>query len=271
MTRRSSQATKRRTPARHSTAGEFIVENLRSDILTGRLSAGEPLLLDQLAERFGTSVIPIREALRALEAERLVVLRPHRTAQVTEMSLDELKDLYRVRLLVDVEAVRWAHGNLSPSDLTDMRRMIDSMERAATRSDYLTAFEVHANIHFRIYEAAGSPVLLDILESLWDETERYRHAVKLVRSDAKSWADEHRRLVDLFERGTPEAAAREMEAQLTKTLKALVKARTSEATSADPGPKRRRSTVSNDGRPPALQTTASPRRSARKKRVADAS
>ncbi len=210
---------------RHSTAAEFIVENLRTDILTGRLSAGEPLLLDQLAERFGTSVIPVREALRALEAERLVVLRPHRTAQVAELSVVELKDLYRVRLLLDVEAVRWAHGKLSTDELAELRRMVDSMERAAKRADFITAFAIHTEIHLRIYEAAGSKVLLGILENLWDETERYRHAVKLVRSDIESWANEHRTLIDLLESGTADAAAREMKAQITRTLTALLAAR----------------------------------------------
>jgi DNA-binding GntR family transcriptional regulator len=246
VSRRASQM--RKPPARHSTAGEFIVENLRSDILTGRLGAGEPLLLDELAERFGTSVIPIREALRVLEAERLVVLRPHRTAQVAEMSLDELRDLYRVRLLIDVEAVRWAHGNLAASDLDAMRRMVDSMERAATRGDYMAAFAAHARFHFLLYDGAASPVLLGILESLWDETERYRHAVKLVRSDPKSWADEHRRLIDLLEDGSPEAAAREMKNQLTKTLETLVAARTDQASSSssplNSGRTRRRGTGS---------------------------
>ncbi len=210
---------------RHSTAAEFIVENLRSDILTGRLSAGEPLLLDQLAERFGTSVIPVREALRALEAERLVVLRAHRTAQVAALSVVELKDLYRVRLLLDVEAVRWAHGKLSADELAELRRMIDSMERTAKHGDFITAFAIHTEIHLRIYQAAGSKVLLGILENLWDETERYRHAVKLVRSDIASWANEHRHLIELLENGTADAAAHEMKAQITRTLNALLAAR----------------------------------------------
>ena len=215
---------------RHATAGEYIVENLRNDILTGRLAAGEPLLLDQLAARFGTSVIPIREALRVLEAERLVVLRPHRTAQVAELSLAELKDLYRVRLLLDVEAVRLAHGNFTAAELEELRDLVDSMERYALLGDDLTAFAIHTDIHFRIYEAAGSPVLLEILERLWDETERYRHAVKHYRSDPASWGDEHRRLVDLLAQGGAEDAAAEMRAHLTRTLDALTKARVFEAT-----------------------------------------
>src|SRR3954471_16684921 len=127
-------------PRRHSTAGEFIVDSLREAILTGRLEAGAPLPLDRLAEQFGTSVIPIREALRRLEAERLVVLRPHRTAQVAELSSAELKDLYRVRLLLDPEAVRLAHGQLTPADLQHMRDLADQMESAFLAGEELEAF-----------------------------------------------------------------------------------------------------------------------------------
>lgn len=239
----------RAAAARPATAGEYIVENLRNDILTGRLQAGEPLLLDELARRFGTSVIPIREALRVLEAERLVVLRPHRTARVAELSLAELKDLYRVRLLLDVEAARLAHGKLAKEELDELRGLIDEMERHALSGDDLASFAVHTQIHFRIYAAAGSAVLLGILEGLWDETERYRHAVKHHRSDLRSWGEEHRRLVDLLERGTADEAAEEMRMHLTRTLDALTKARAIEDvgdTSEDEGRRFRRGSRSSE-------------------------
>jgi DNA-binding GntR family transcriptional regulator len=213
-------------PGRHRTASEFIAAELRHEILTGAvLKANDPLPLDELAQRFGTSVIPIREALRVLESERLVVLTPHRTARVATLSLVELKDLYRIRLLLDVEAVRMAHGNLSAEQLERIRADIDAMEAHASQGDYLAAFSIHADVHFAIYRAAGSPTLVSILERLWDETERYRHAVKHYRGDVQSWAEEHRFLVELLERGTAQAAADEMRAQLTRTLAALVRAR----------------------------------------------
>jgi DNA-binding GntR family transcriptional regulator len=218
---------------RHATAGEFIVGLLRHDILTGRLAAGEALPLDELARRFGTSVIPIREALRVLEAERLVVLKPHRTARVAELSVAELKDLYGVRLILETEAVRLAHPNLDGEAYTEMRRMIDEMEAHALSGAEFAAFAVHHRIHFAVYDASGSPILVSILSRLWDETERYRHAVKHFRSDTRSWSSEHRRLVDLLETGTPDAAAEEMRSHLTRTLEALLRARSSTESAAE--------------------------------------
>jgi len=209
---------------RHATAGEFIVQALRSDILTGQIHAGEPLLLDELAERFGTSVIPIREALRALEVQKLVVLRAHRTAHVAPLSLDELRDLYRVRLLLDVEAVRLAHGKFTPNDLNEIRALIDAMEERSLAGDVLGAADAHTAVHFSIYSAADSPVLLDILRRLWDEMTRYRHAIRNYRGNHRAWANEHRRLVDLLEHGDADSAAAEMVAHIERALEVLIKA-----------------------------------------------
>jgi DNA-binding GntR family transcriptional regulator len=210
---------------RYATAGEFIVESLRTAILTGQLAAGAPLPLDSLAEQFGTSVIPVREALRRLEAERLVILRPHRTAQVAALSTEELNDLYRVRLVLDVQAARWAHGRLGADELHRMGELVDAMESHALAGDDLQAFAAHTEFHHLIYAAAGSPTLLEILEGLWDETERYRHAVKHYRSDAATWAAEHRLLIALYTTGTAAQTAREMRAHLTRTVEALLRAR----------------------------------------------
>jgi DNA-binding GntR family transcriptional regulator len=221
--------------SRYATAAEFIIEALRHDILTGKLAPGEKLPLDALASRFGTSVIPIREALRVLEAERLIDLRPHKTATVAVLSLETIKDLYRVRLILDVEAVRMAHGNLPPGKLAEIRTVIDRMERAAERRDSLRAFALHNQIHFTIYEASGSPALVKILAGLWDDTERYRHAVKYHRSDIHTWADEHRLLVDLLETGTADEAARAIHEHLSKTLEALTTARENPSASPSAG------------------------------------
>jgi inosose dehydratase len=210
---------------RYATVTEYIIEALRDDILTDKLQPGQKLPLDALATRFGTSVIPVREALRVLEAERLVERRPHRTATVSALSLETIQDLYRVRLILDVEAVRMAHGRLSSDKLAELRTLIDRMERAAERREGLKSFALHQQIHFGIYEASGSPALVNILGTLWDDTERFRHAVKHFRSDVHTWAEEHRDLVDLLEHGSAEEAAGAMHEHLSKTLSALTTAR----------------------------------------------
>jgi len=204
---------------------ESIVEDLRGDILTGRLESGQALPLDELASRFGTSVIPIRDALRMLTAARLVVLRPHRTARVADFSLAEIEDLYRVRVLLDPEAFRLAHGNLTAEALESMRDQIEAMEKAANAGDDQEVIRLHSAIHFRAYRASGSEVLVGILEDLWDQSERYRNALRNYRGTISSWVDEHRRLADLLENGTADEARVEMQAHVTRTRDALLAAR----------------------------------------------
>jgi DNA-binding GntR family transcriptional regulator len=208
----------RHEPERPMTAVAFIVNALRDDILVGRIPGGSPLLLDAIAERFGTSVIPIREALRVLDSEGLVMLRPHRTALVAQLSFPELQDIFRVRLILDTEAVRWAHGNLSAEALAGLHGLVDEMGRHASRGREKQVLDLHAQVHFGIYRASGSPVLVGLLESLWAETARYRYANKRKRDYNEAWIQEHRHLLDLLERNDSDSAALEMRAHVTRTV-----------------------------------------------------
>ena len=196
---------------------------LREDILAGRLKSREPLLLASLAERFGTSVIPIRDALHLLRADGLVELRSHHTARVADYSPAEIEDLYRIRTLLDCEAVRLAHGKLAGEQLKLIHVEIDRMEQASEAGNDQEAFRLHSDMHFRIYQASGSDVLVRILRGLWDQGERYRNAVRNYRN-ISAWVEEHRVLVKLLERGTPEAAQLEMRAHVARTRDALLAA-----------------------------------------------
>jgi DNA-binding GntR family transcriptional regulator len=205
---------------------QFIADELRSDILMGVIPSGTPLPIDQLASRFGTSAIPVREALRALEAEHYVDLRPHHTAQVAEFSLDDLDYLFRLRALLMPEAVRWAHGKLSPDDFAGLRRDIEEMDRLLERGDLRATFAIYVERFLkRIYASTGSRLLVTILDRLQEETWRARYS----RSERRGavWLDDQRRLVDLLETGTPSAAAREIKRQIEQQRNELITARPS--------------------------------------------
>ncbi len=214
-----------RPAPRYATAVEYISAELRHEILRGALEPGDRLILDQQAERFGTSPIPVREALRILEAEGLVVMQAHRSATVAELSGVELEDLYRVRQLVDVEAVRWGHGHLTDQDFQAVEAMIDKMQMLLSSHDDFEAFDLHRQIHFRIYAAAGSPILLTVLQRLHEQSERFRHVAKAVRGSPKAVAGEHRTLLEAMRTGTAEDAAAVMSAHLLRTLNAIKRER----------------------------------------------
>ena len=93
---------------RPPTAQEAVLAELRRAIVTGELAPGEQVLQDALAERFGVSRVPLREALKILEGEGQVTYRPHRGYFVAELDVDDLREVYRIRDLLESEAVRVA-------------------------------------------------------------------------------------------------------------------------------------------------------------------
>lgn len=103
-----------------STAQEAVLAQLRRAIVSGELRPGEPIRQSALAERFGVSRVPLREALKILEGEGQVTYRPHRGYVVTELNMDDLLEVYRIRELLEGEAARRAVPRLSETDIATL-------------------------------------------------------------------------------------------------------------------------------------------------------
>lgn len=120
------------------------------------------------------SSIPVREALRRLEAERLVESEANKGARVADLSFPDLADAYRLRVLLEVEAVRLALSNLTEEDLARARQLKEDMIRLLRDGPAEEGYEAHRRLHFLIYEKAGSTWLMHVINTIWDHTERYR-------------------------------------------------------------------------------------------------
>ena len=110
---------------------EFALEQLREAIILGELPAGTPLRLDELARSLGMSISPIREAVRQLEALGLAKHVPHQGAKVLDFDVDELRDLFEVRLALESLAVRRAAERFTDADATTARAHLDPLRRHA--------------------------------------------------------------------------------------------------------------------------------------------
>jgi DNA-binding GntR family transcriptional regulator len=119
-------------------------------------------------------VIPVREALRQLEAEGLVKILPRRGAFVIELSPPEIKELFHLRAVLEGYATELAAPRLTSKQLQSLRRIIEQLEEATTRGDVPELMELNRAFHFYIYEAAESPLLISILSGLWDRATVYR-------------------------------------------------------------------------------------------------
>jgi DNA-binding GntR family transcriptional regulator len=155
------------------TAHQQVLDSLRSAIVRRELTPGMPVRADAVAERFGVSRIPVREALRVLEAEGLVTSRPHKGMVVTEMSPVDLHEIYLLRRLLETEATRRAVAALSRVTLAELARLVERMDEAVERGDVELA-ELNRAFHFTLYDASGLDHLTRIIRMLWNQSDAYR-------------------------------------------------------------------------------------------------
>ena len=193
---------------RPPTAQEAVLTELRRAIGTGELRAGEQVLQDALAERYGVSRVPLREALKILEGEGQVVYRPHRGYFVAELDIDDLREIYRIRDLLESEAIRVAATALSGDDLARMVEAADGVDRADAAGDLVAMTTANRRFHFIIIEAAGMPRMARLIRILWDATDAYRSLYYADRDHRVQVQQEHRAVIDALSAGDGERAVR---------------------------------------------------------------
>ena len=193
---------------RHRTMAEYALEQLREAIIMGELQPGTPLRLDELARSLGMSISPIREAVRQLEALGLAKHVPHQGARVVPFDIDDLRDLFEVRLALESLAVRRAAMRITADELAEARGQLAALDEARAAKDVIAAMRAHTDFHFAIYDACGAPWLLQMIRPAWDRTERFRPALFSASGELQ---DRHRaideRLADAVGSADPDRAA----------------------------------------------------------------
>ena len=168
---------------------------MRAAILEGELRPGDRVNQEVWAERAGVSLIPAREALNALAGEGLVTYRPRRGYVVTELDLDDLEEVYRLRRLLETDALRRGVPLATPDDLAALERDADACVSAAGARDIAGQLAANRRFHDRLHGLAASAPLNRLLGQLWDTTEAYR-ALYYVLPGAPEEADSfHRALI----------------------------------------------------------------------------
>jgi len=190
---------------RPPTAQEAVLTELRRAIGTGELRPGEQVLQDALADRFGVSRVPLREALKILEGEGLVVYRPHRGYFVAELDVDDLREVYRIRELLESEAVRVAVPRLTTDDLAAMQRASEEVDAASAAADLAGMTDANRRFHFLLIEASGMPRLSRLVRILWDATDVYRSLYYSDESHRSHVHDEHALVIAAARAGNAEA------------------------------------------------------------------
>ncbi|MGH2450321.1 MAG: GntR family transcriptional regulator [Candidatus Limnocylindria bacterium] len=151
------------------TAQDVVLAWLREAILSGTLPPGSRLRQEKLAERFGTSRIPVREALRALEYEGLVRSVPYRGFTVTELDADDIEEVYDLRILLEGHAVRLALPLMTDEDVRTLEELYAEMAEAPPGDAQLAARE---RFYIRLYSMSGRPRLVGLIARLRQEVAR---------------------------------------------------------------------------------------------------
>jgi DNA-binding GntR family transcriptional regulator len=176
-----------------------VLKELRADIVLGVLAPGAQVVQESLAQRYGVSRVPLREALKILEGEGLVSYHPHRGYFVMELSVDDLIEVYRLRSLLEAEALRNAVPALTDEDLVELRCLLAVVERSSGEADLAALSMANRAFHFAIFERSGMPRLVRVLQQLWDATDVYRAIYFRSESNRARIEGEHRQILAALE------------------------------------------------------------------------
>jgi len=170
-----------------------IEETLRAAILDGRLPAGAALRQQDLADLFGVSRMPVREALRQLEAQSLLHVVPHKGAVVAALIGYDAVETYDLRLLLELEALRLSIPLLDADDIALARSYIEQLE---TETEYAEIGRLNRLFHMSLYHKAPNRKLLGLIELELNEEERFLRFHLSSMGLGKLTQDDHRALVD---------------------------------------------------------------------------
>ncbi len=194
-----------REKSTHGATGAAIAARLRDDILAGGYAPGERIRQDALAERHGASRLPVRDALRMLEAEGLVTLVANTGAWVSRISMAECQEMYRMRERLEPLLLRMNVPLLTSDDTDGLELLAHAMEAS---NDVERFLRLDREFHLSCLDAAPTTLLGSTVLNLWNRTQHYRRAATRLfyEEDDRSVHHDHHLILNAIRRGDPEEA-----------------------------------------------------------------
>jgi DNA-binding GntR family transcriptional regulator len=201
-------------------ASERVAAVLREQILGGELGPGTRILQEEVAERLGSSRLPVREALLVLAAEGLITVEPNKGARVPDLDMDEVETLYQMRERIEPLALIQSLPLLSDADVAAIAAIQRRIEENGDMREFLV---LDREFHLATYSACTKDHLLGTVTQLWNATQHYRRAFMLVSGPGRRWIvnAEHSLLIDALERRDPVDAERYLVGHIRRTRKEL--------------------------------------------------
>ena len=199
-----------------------LAAQLRQEIREGILRPNERILEDELAKRFGTSRTPVREALRILESEGSVTIFPRRGVYVSEIDQDDIMAMFEVRPVLEGLAAKLACRNMTKKECNYLSQIADRMADAVDNDNFRLYFELNNEFHQIVYMATRNKYLLKILQTLYEQSQRYKFFPLVLSRQLKQSVKKHFVLLEAFREKNEKKAERIRYKQMLKNRSEIV-------------------------------------------------
>ncbi|HBG17163.1 MAG TPA: GntR family transcriptional regulator [Firmicutes bacterium] len=185
---------------------ELVFEVLREAIISGQLAPGERLMEIQLAEELGVSRTPVREAIRKLELEELVLMVPRKGAYVASLSMKDVVEVFEIRGALEGLAAALAAERITEEELESLQRQLVKSAEMIGNADLQGMVEADTGFHQILYQASRNERLAQIINNLREQIQRFRQTSLSYPGRMKIALEEHREIVDAVSARDPEMA-----------------------------------------------------------------
>jgi DNA-binding GntR family transcriptional regulator len=202
------------------TTSDSVAQMLRNDIQRGLLPPGTRLRQNEVAQRFGTSTTPVREALALLQAEGLVRIDPHRGAIVFHPTVADLRESYEIREALESLAVTNAIPRISDELIAELQEIVDAMRKEKDQSRWV---ELNDEFHMGLYAASCMPRLCTMIANLRSSASTYIHMFAAHDLPSHRADDDHQEILDACAARDPKRARKAIAAHVSRTVDGLVR------------------------------------------------
>lgn len=209
----------------HETQREWVYDQLKHALMSGAYAPGQKVTLARIAADLGVGMMPVREALRRLAAERALTMRPNRSVIVPRLSRADVLSIRAIRQMLEGHAAATAAGLITDAELAQLDALRAELAAARARGDGKRILAVNEAFHFLVYDAACIPVLVDVIATLWLHSAPTLNLFFRAGSRSRDYAAKQNRnnlaLVQSLRRRDPAGARRAVEAEIVEGSRLL--------------------------------------------------
>lgn len=196
-----------------TTRAEFVYDRLKEKILSNEIAPGERIIVDQISRDLGVSPMPVREAIRRLEAEGWIESKPYVGARVAPIRLEEMEELYAIRLALEPILAKSAVGHVDDETITRLEAILKQMDEALKAYDSHAFSRLNYEFHRTIYDQSPWQELNRIVTAVWDKSARSRWFFTHSPDFMATSQEEHWAMLEALRKNDPDAMERMMRTQ----------------------------------------------------------